>query len=385
MGYKPNLFPKREGNTSRSAHRTLPEGSVELEHGRAGFAGPVSHLYKSHAPTRWTRVEGPLQHHSYDFNKLVPEDMNDPAGMAKEILYNNQCRISISRRKEEMPYYYRNGDGDEVIFVHRGEGTFESDYGNMSYSTGDYLVIPRGTAYRLVPSTTDNFFLIIETTDGHFDLPDRGMLGPTAQFDPALIETPKLPEGAVRAEEEWEVRVKKYNQITKVWFPFNPVQDTLGWKGTVVPWKISINDFQPVVSPSYHLPPSVHTTFVARGFVICSFVPRPLESPDVLRIPFYHSNIEYEELIFYHDGEFFSRHGIDVGNVTYHPPGIYHGPQPQAFDKVQNNPEITHTNEKAVMIDTRQPLHVTDAAKAVENKDYMKSWSEDSDNITSIG
>lgn len=377
MPYKPNLFPKREGKTSRFAHRNLPEGTVELEHGRNGFFGPVSHLYKSHAPTEWTKIEGPLQHHSFDFNKLTPSDMNDPNGDASLLLYNNDIRISISRRSQPQPYYYKNGDGDECVFVHRGKGMFESDYGSMPFQTGDYIVIPRGTAYRFVPETTDNFFFILEATDSFFDLPDRGMLGPTAQIDPAMIETPELPDKPSRPEEEWELRVKKYHQITKVWFPFNPVQDTVGWKGTVTPWKVSINDFQPVTSPSYHLPPSVHTTFVANGFVVCSFVPRPLESPDVLRIPFYHNNIEYEELIFYHDGEFFSRHGIDVGNLTYHPPGIYHGPQPQAFDRVQNNPSVTHTNEKAVMIDTRHPLHMSDEAKAVENKDYVKSWHKE--------
>lgn len=377
MSYKPPLFPKKEGKTGGHAHRNLPEGSVEIEHGRKGFFGPVSHLYKTNHPTDWTRIEGPLRHHSFDFNKLKPTDQDDPDGMPTTVLYNHQIKISISRRSEECPYYFRNGDGDEIIFVHRGSGRFESDYGDMEFTTGDYIVIPRGTSYRLVPSTNDNFFLIIEATDSSFEIPDRGLLGPTAQFDTAMVETPKLTDNPIRPNEEWEIRVKKYEKITKVFYPFNPVQDTIGWHGTVTPWKISINDFQPIVSPSYHLPPSVHTTFVANGFVICSFVPRPLESPDVLRIPFFHSNIEYEEVLFYHDGDFFSRDGIDVGNVTYHPPGILHGPHKAAFDNVQNNPEKTHTEEKAVMIDTRAPLFITDEAKACENPDYWKSWQAD--------
>ncbi|MDH5646965.1 MAG: homogentisate 1,2-dioxygenase, partial [Candidatus Heimdallarchaeota archaeon] len=301
-------------------------------------------------------------------------DITDSNANYTLIMYNENIRVSISRMSKEMPYYFRNGDGDECIFIHFGSGVFESDYGNFNYNIGDYIVIPRGTSYRLVPNVSDNFYVVIEATDSQFDLPDRGMLGPNAQFDPAIIETPKIPENPTRPNDEWELRIKKYNEYTSVYYPFNPVQDTIGWKGDCVPMKINIDDFRPITSPKYHLPPSVHTTFVANGFVICSFVPRPLEDPDVLRIPFYHSNIEYEEVIFYHDGQFFSRHGIDIGNMTYHPPGIHHGPQPQAFDRVQNNPEVLKTNEKAVMIDTRRPLFVTDALKNTEHLDYWKSW-----------
>ncbi|MHA2089357.1 MAG: homogentisate 1,2-dioxygenase [Candidatus Kariarchaeaceae archaeon] len=378
MPYVPPLFPKKEGNTSRQAHTSLPDGSVEIEHGRKGFFGKVSHLYKSNPPTGWTRIEGNVRPHSLDLNKVEPNDINDPNGMPTTVLLNNEIKISVSRRSFEMPFYYRNADGDECIFVHHGAGSIETDYGNLNFSQGDYLIIPRGTSYRLIPQTKDNFFLIIEATDSEFELPDRGMLGPTAQFDPAMIDTPTLPTTITRQDEEWEIKVRRLGEITSIYYPFNPVQDTIGWKGDLCPWKVSINDFHPVVSPRYHLPPSVHTTFLARGFVICSFVPRPLESPDVLRIPFYHSNIDYDEVIFYHDGEFFSRHGIDAGNVTYHPPGILHGPQPQAFDRVQNNPSVTHTNEKAVMIDTRNPLKMTQAALDCEDKDYWKSWMQQS-------
>ena len=376
MVFRQARFPIKEGKTSLQAHTNLPEGTVEVEHGRKGFFGRASHLYKTNAPTGWTRIEGNLIPRSYAFEKLETDDMNDSGGNYTKIMYNSDISISISRRKTEMNYYFRNGDGDECIFIHRGNGTFESDYGSMSYDQGDYLIIPRGATYRLVPETQDNFYLIIEASDSEYEIPDRGMLGPNALFDTKIIETPKLPSTIVKPNEEWEVRIKKYDEYTSVFYPFNPVQDTVGWAGDVTPWKISINDFRPVTSPFYNLHPSVHNTFMSKGFVICSFVPRPLEDPSVLRIPFYHSNIEYEEVIFYHEGEFFSRHGIDVGNVTYHPPGIHHGPQPQAFDKVQNNPKVTHTNEKAVMIDTRKPLKLTDAVKSVENMDYWKSWSK---------
>ena len=371
---QPPLFPKTEGKTSHQAHTDLPEGTVELERGRKGFFGRVSHLYKTNAPTSWTRIEGDLRPRAFDLNKIETADKADASAPYTLVLYNSDCRVSISRRKTEMPYYYRNSDGDETLFVHEGKGMFESDYGNLEYEEGDYIVIPRGTSYRLIPYVENNFYLFIEAADSSFEFPDRGMLGPNAQIDPAMIETPKLPDTQTRENEEWEVRIKRYNRFTSYFFNHNPVQDTVGWQGTNIPMKFSINDFRPVASEHYHLPPSVHTTLTAPSFVICSFVPRPLEDPTVLRIPFYHSNIEYDEVIFYHDGEFFSRHGIDKANITYHPGGIEHGPQPEAFNKVQFNKELKRTNEKAVMIDTRHPLHIADEAVSSETVDYWKSW-----------
>ncbi|MHA2502108.1 MAG: homogentisate 1,2-dioxygenase [Candidatus Kariarchaeaceae archaeon] len=373
---QPPLFPKTEGKTSKQAHTDLPEGTVELERGRKGFFGRVSHLYKTNAPTAWTKIEGELRPRAFSLSQVDTADRTDPAAPYTTVLYNNECRISISKRAKEMPYYFRNSDGDETLFIHVGKGVFESDYGNLEYQEGDYIVIPRGTSYRLVPYTEDNFYLFIEATDSAYEFPDRGMLGPNAQIDPAMIETPTIPETITRENEEWEVKIKRWNAFTSYFFPHNPVQDTIGWQGTNIPMKFSIDDFRPVASEHYHLPPSVHTTLTAPSFVICSFVPRPLEDPSVLRIPFYHSNIEYDEVIFYHDGEFFSRHGIDRANITYHPGGIEHGPQPEAFEKVQNNAEVTRTNEKAVMIDTRKPLFFTDEALQGENVDYWKSWKE---------
>jgi len=374
---KPPLFPKVEGKTSKQAHTDLPEGTVELERGRKGFFGRVSHLYKTNAPTAWTKIEGDLRPRSFDLLQMKTPDMEDADATYTTVLYNSDCRLSISRRKQEMPFYFRNSDGDETIFIHEGKGRFESDYGNFEYEEGDYLVVPRGTSYRLIPFTEDNFYLHIEYTDGAYEFPDRGMLGPNAQIDPAMIETPSIPDTITRPDGEWEIRIKRYNKFTSYFYPHNPVQDTIGWQGTNVPMKFSIDNFRPVASERYHLPPSVHTTLTANSFVICSFVPRPLEDPSVLRIPFYHSNIEFDEVIFYHSGEFFSRHGIDVANITYHPGGIEHGPQPQAWDRVQKNPELKRTNEKAVMLDTRKPLHLTEEAKAAENEDYWKSWMQE--------
>ncbi len=373
---KPPLFPKVEGKTSRQAHTNLPEGTIELERGRKGFFGRVSHLYKTNAPTAWTEIKGDLKPRSFNFDKIKTKDLSDKNEIYTTLMYNSECRVSISRRTSEMPYYFRNSDGDETIFIHEGRGMMESDYGNFEYEEGDYIVIPRGTSYRLIPYNESNFYLFIEATDSVFEFPERGMLGPNAQIDPAMIETPKIPEVISRENEEWEIKIKRWNKLTSVFYPHNPVQDTIGWQGTNIPMKFSINDFKAVSSEKYHLPPSVHTTLTAPSFVICSFVPRPLEDISVLRIPFYHSNIEFDEVIFYHDGEFFSRHGLDKASITYHPGGIEHGPQPEAFEKVQKNSNIKRTNEKAVMIDSRKPLLFTDEALVSENNDYWRSWKE---------
>ena len=168
------------------------------------------------------------------------------------------------------------------------------------------------------------------------------------------------------------LKIKRLGQITQVTYPFNPL-DAKGWKGSVYPTKLSIYDICPIMSHRYHIPPSGHTTFVAQNFVVCSFVERPLEDSKhgVLKVPFYHSNIDFDEVIFYHQGNFFSRDNIDQGAVTFHPQGIHHGPHPKAFSSANDK---TYTDEYAVMIDARYPLETTDCFKQNENKNYWKSW-----------
>ena len=166
--------------------------------------------------------------------------------------------------------------------------------------------------------------------------------------------------------------IKRLGKLTRVTYPFNPL-DSVGWKGSLYPWKLSIYDYCPINSHRYHIPPSGHTTFVCHNFVVCSFVARPLEhnSEQVLKVPFFHSNIDYDEVLFYHQGDFFSRDNIDAGAITYHPQGINHGPHPKAFAKA-NDKEFT--DEFAVMIDTRYPLEMTEDFSRLENKEYWKSW-----------
>ena len=269
-----------------------------------------------------------------------------------------------------MPFYFRNADGDELYFIHRGKGVIETDFGPLTFEPGDYIILPRAVTYRVVPETTDNFFLIIES-QSEFDQPEKGLIGQHALYDPGLIVTPD-PFPILDDDREWEIRIKAGEEFSSVVYPFNPM-DVVGWKGDLTAWKINLRDIRPVMSHRAHLPPSAHTTFVTQGAVVCSFVPRPLEEdPEAVRVPFFHRNTDYDELIFYHDGDFFSRDNIKPGMVTLHPRGIHHGPHPKALAAQKKK---THTDEYAVMLDGLNPIDVLPAGEAAEWRDYWKSWT----------
>lgn len=367
------MQPYAKGQYSRQAHVAIPEGLYEEEFGREGFYGPVSHLYHRHSPVGWTRIDGPLRPQAFDCSKLLAGSPVNPAPDRVTLLYNEDVSVQLVRLKAAPDWFFRNADGDELFFAHQGNGALETDFGLLTYGPGDYLVIPRGTTYRFVPQTDENTFLLFESRT-LIRQPDRGLLGQHALYDPSVIDTPE-PQPPVQpgAKTEWEIKIKRLNQLSSVVYPFSPL-DVAGWKGDLFPWKLNVNDIRPVMSHRMHLPPSVHTTFRAEGFVVCTFLPRPLETdPEAVRVPFYHRNIDYDEVIFYHSGDFFSRSGIRPGMITLHPQGIHHGPHPKA---VQASRDKTETHEIAVMIDTERPLIVTPEAQATEWPDYWQSWQE---------
>jgi homogentisate 1,2-dioxygenase len=358
-----------KGKVARQAHVGIPEGTFEEEHGRETFFGRASHLYRSHPPTAWTRIEGNLRPRALNLNEMKPDDMTDTQATWELIAGNADVRLYVSRRSEPMPYFLRDADGDVCYFVHRGSGTLETDYGPLTYREGDYLIVPKGTTHRVVPRGEDNFFFIIEGS-GEYHLPDRGLMGKHAQFDPGVLEVPE-PDPHDEAG-EFEVRVKRDGEFTSLWFAWHPL-DVVGWQGDLCPVKLNVLDHRPVYSPSYHMPPSAHCTFANENFVICSFVPRPLEEdPAVLKVPFYHANIDADEVLFYHAGNFFSRADIDVGYMTLHPQGVHHGPQPAAIEASKTK---TRTDEVAVMVETTNPLVVSQAAEDVVITEYETSWA----------
>jgi homogentisate 1,2-dioxygenase len=363
------MIPYIRGLTTKQAHVAIPDGTVEEEYARNGFSGRYAHLYRAHSPTGWTNIQGPLRPRAYDLNRTSAA--RDFLEARAPLLANDDVRLAFFSLSSPMPYYFRNADGDDIIFVHNGKGRLETDFGPLSYEPGDYLLIPRGTTYRLDPQGASQFLLMESFSEVRF--PDRGMLGQHALFDPAVLRVP-TPEPVAPApgKKTYELKIKRCDEITTVEYPFHPI-DTVGWKGTLCVYQLNIRDIRPVLSDRYHLPPSAHSTLVANNFVVCTFLPRPLENgdPEAMKVPFYHSNIDFDEVLFYHSGQFFSREGISPGMITFHPQGIHHGPQKKAIDRSQ---DAKATNEAAVMLDTRRPLKPVGAIAQMEIQDYWRSW-----------
>lgn len=364
--------PKVEGKASRQAHTNLPEGTFERELGKEGFFGPATHMYHQHMPTGWSDFEGPLRPRAFDTTKIDGE--TDSPWDAAELLHNAHTRIRAWHMNRSMDHLARNSDGDELLFIHSGSGDLFCDYGHLSFRDGDYISLPRGTMWRIASDDRVEA-LLIEATNASYMLPEKGLVGPHAIFDPAMLDTPEIDDvfRAQQGDDEWRVVVKRRNQLSTITYPFNPL-DAVGWKGDLMPVRINWRDIRPLMSHRYHLPPSAHTTFVGNRFVVCTFVPRPFESDeDALKVPFFHNNDDYDELLFYHAGNFFSRDNIHPGMMTLHPCGFTHGPHPKAM-KNAFKPKSDATEEVAVMIDTRDALEVTPDAEKIEWGGYVDSW-----------
>lgn len=348
-----------------------------------GFSDMYSLVYHHNSPTQVSRVEkvrdvvleaeeqGPLKHRHFFTNPI--ERGGDPIESRTPLLFNDDVVMSISKPTEPMGYFYRNGEADEVLFVHEGEGKLETIFGVLPYRKGDYLVIPMGTTYRVV-TESESKFLVIESFSA-VKSPKRyrnehGQLLEHSPFYERDIRPPQFLEDHTGETGEFEVRVKMRTMVTAYFFDFHPL-DAVGWDGYLFPYAFNIEDFEPITG-RLHQPPPVHQTFEAHNFVICSFVPRLYDyHPLSIPAPYVHSNIESDEVLYYVDGNFMSRKGIEEGSITLHPMGIPHGPHPGTIEASIGKKE---TNELAVMVDTFRPLKVAKQAHAVEDKNYMYSW-----------
>jgi homogentisate 1,2-dioxygenase len=364
--------PRVEGRASRQAHADLPPGTYEREMSKEGFFGPAAFFHHRHPPTGWSSFEGPLSPHAFDLTKL--EAVAAHPWSAPDLLFNANCRLRFWRLSGRMDALARNADGDELLFVHQGRGDLFCDFGHLAFEAGDYIVLPRGTMWRL-DCAEPTALLMIEATNASYMLPEKGLVGGHAIFDPAMLDAPRVDEAFLAQQDEkaWRVAVKRRNAVSTVTFPYNPL-DAIGWHGDLSVCRINVRDIRPLMSHRYHLPPSAHTTFVGNRFVVCTFVPRPFETdPGAIKIPFFHNNDDYDEVIFYHAGDFFSRDNIHPGMVTLHPGGFTHGPHPKALSRmlVQSKPA---TDEYAVMVDTRDALEIAPAAAKVEWAGYVDSW-----------
>ena len=358
------MYPVTRGRTAYQAHVKVPEGVFEEEHGRDAFSGPCSHLYRLHPPTAWDEIEGPLKPQAFDINRISGQ----AAAHWVEILRNEDCAVHLYTPVNSEEMFLRDADGDITYFVHQGTGTLESDYGDLAFEPGDYVVVPKGTTHRLQVDGP-SFFLVIETRE-EIALPDRGLLGQHALFDPAVLALPELKTVYDDRPGRYVVRAKRDGQYTNITYRWHPI-DVVGWRGTLTVRKLNVRDFRPVTSPRYHLPPSVHATFVVPGLSICTFAPRPLEGPETMRVPFYHNNIDNDEVLFYHRGNFFSRAGIGEGFMMMHPQGLYHGPAPAA---VKGAATKTETDEIAVMLEAERPFTISDALLSADLPEYGTSW-----------
>ncbi len=365
-------YSRVEGEASRQAHCDLPEGTFEREMSKEGFFGPAAFFYHRHPPTGWSDFEGPLRPRAFDLTKL--DAVPDSPWAAAEVLANAHCRIRLWRMDGKMEHLARNADGDELLFVHEGRGELYCDFGHLSFEAGDYIVLPRGTMWRL-ECAEPVMALLIEATNASYMLPEKGLVGNHAIFDAAMLDTPHIDD-AFRAQQDertWRVAIRRRGQVSTATYPFNPL-DAVGWHGELSVCRINVRDIRPLMSHRYHLPPSAHTTFVTPRFVVCTFAPRPFESdPGALKVPFFHNNDDYDEVIFYHAGDFFSRDNIHPGMLTFHPSGFTHGPHPKALARMFRQAKPA-TDEYAVMIDTRDALDVGEASTAVEWDGYVSSW-----------
>ena len=365
-------FPRSEGEHSRQAHADLPPGTFEREMSKEGFFGPSAHFHHRHPPTGWSAFEGALQPRAFDLNRLGA-DAASPWS-APRVLGNADLQLRMLRCSAAMDHLVRNSDGDELLFVHDGAGDLFCDWGRLPYRDGDYIVLPRGAMWRLEPAAP-TLLLLAECTEGSYQLPDRGLVGAHAIFDPAVLEVPRIDDAfrAQQDERETRVAVKRRGRLSVITYPFNPL-DAVGWHGDLAPVRLNWRDIRPLMSHRYHLPPSAHTTFVARNFVVCTFVPRPIESdPGALKVPFFHNNDDFDEVIFYHRRELFSRDNIRPGLMTLHPCRFTHGPHPKAF-ATGARAARRETDEVAVMIDTRYPVEVAALPAGVEDGGYVNSW-----------
>lgn len=364
------MFHFKQGKFTRQAHKAIPDGKFEEEQGQGGFFGPVSHLIKDKPSTRWSRIEGSLKPRMYD---LVEIDFNEGT---QRLLYNNDCVISnlwlMPNAKEVKAR--RNADGDWMYFCHKGSGHVLTEYGILNFTPGTYIGIPKCVTHSFVLDGPTQF-LLIENRTSHFREPDRGIVGRHVPYDINALGTPDLEKQIQFIKDKHidvrEVHIKHTDELTRIFYD-DCIYDVIGWKGDLFPYTLHMDHIMPLMSHRAHLPPSAHTTFVASQFVICSFCPRPLEEDaDALKVPFYHQNMDYDEVIFYHAGDFFSRDNLHAGMMSFHPAGFPHGPHPKAISKATKR---THTDEYAVMVDTRFPLKRDPFIEKIELLEYWKSW-----------
>jgi homogentisate 1,2-dioxygenase len=354
--------------------------------GYEGFSGNETILYHLHSPCRLDSV-GEFQpierdewapdahvHRLADTGPIEPG--GDPLRGRRLLMFNGDLEVSICKPVEGLNGFYRNGEGDEVIYVHRGGGVLHTVFGRVPFRRKDYLVIPRGTTHTFELEGAEQHWLCFHTP-GEIETPNRyrNRYGQLLEHAPFSQRDFHAPEEIETHDESGEfhvtVRVRDgYQDYVLDRHPF----DVVGWDGYVWPYTFNADDFEPRAG-RFHLPPPAHQTFQGPNFVICTFAPRMLDwDPEAVTLPYHHSNIQSEEVMFYSEGDYAARAGVEIGSITLHPSGLPHGPQPGAVEKALGS---KRTDELAVMWDTFRPLRLTTLWRDHDKPEYALSWNPD--------
>lgn len=363
-----------------------PDGELYKEEviGAEGFSGISSIAYHIHEPTLVERIEEKipyeiqfadeqfLQHRHIKGFEL--NGGGDYLSGRKYVMGNEDVRLALCVPSDPMDVFYKNASCDELVFVHEGEGILETPLGDVEFRKGDYVHIPRTLTHKWVfHGQVQPRLLVIEScSELRFPKKYRNEFGQLLEHSP-YCERDIRPPSELRTYDErgeFEVRIKKHGYLHRYIYRFHPF-DVVGWDGYMYPYAISIHDFEPITG-RIHQPPPVHQMYAGRNFVVCSFVPRKFDyHPLAIPTPYNHSNIDSDEVLYYAEGQFMSRKGIERGSFTLHPGGIPHGPHPGA---VEASIGKDATEELAVMVDTFRPLRLTEMALEHEDRDYAYSW-----------
>jgi homogentisate 1,2-dioxygenase len=381
--YKLGTIPPKRHTQFRK-----PDGELYSEQlfSTEGFSDDYSLLYHCHPPTQIIKTEphvdvSPLiaeekmlKHRSLEGFKVKP--VKDFLESRVPVLVNGDCHIVLAAPQQSMKdYYYKNTDADEMVFVHEGSGTVHSQYGELPFSYGDYIVLPRGTIYQISFNDDKNRLFIVESfTPLRFPKRYMSRFGQLMEHSPYCERDIRPPQDLKTMDEKGDylIKAKKKGMLYGLHYGTHPF-DVIGWDGCCYPYIFSIHDFEPITG-RVHQPPPVHQTFETNAFVVCSFVPRMYDyHPNAIPAPYNHSNIDSDEVLYYVEGEFMSRKHVTKGMITLHPAGIPHGPHPGAVEKSIGAKE---TKELAVMVDTFRPLMLTKQALEIENQNYVMSWAE---------
>jgi homogentisate 1,2-dioxygenase len=352
----------------------------------AGFSRAYSIVYHLRPPTRVTRLEpagavpcefgeeAVLRHHHLK-SRGIPRT-GDPITGRIVLLGNEDVTIGRCRPERPQAELYRNADADELFFVHSGKGILHSVFGPLPFREFDYVVIPRCTTYRIDFEPGSEPDLLVIEANGNVSIPPRylnvdGQLKLGAPYSERDLHGPRAT-ATIDREQETSVLVKDGRRLTRYTLASHPF-DVVGWDGLVYPYTFTADDFEPITG-TVHQPPPVQQTFDAPGFVVCTFAPRMLDThPEAIKVPYAHSNVQADEVLYYVRGRFGSRRGVEVSSFTLHPRGIPHGPHPGT---IAASREVKWTDELAVMVDTIRPLRLTHHAMKLDDPSYPLSWMD---------